>query len=68
MRYKTRENTGAVKFFATFEEAFEYAEKNKLVWKITFNSSDNKSLFRLIRNSDNSWKNVPYRPVNSKAE
>lgn len=37
---QTRSDEGGLRYFGSLQEAFDYAEKNKDVWKISFNAED----------------------------
>jgi len=55
MEIQTRSEDGALSFFSSLEQAFDYAEKTPEVWKVSFNAEDGTRC-RFIRRGDGSTK------------
>ena len=58
MEIQVRSDETGMRYFETFKEAFEYAEKDKTVWKISWWDTD-KVKVRMIRHGD-FWN---YEPI-----
>lgn len=51
---QTRHDNGKLQFFFTVHEAFEAAEKDAGIWKISWNDAD-KFRVRFVRDINGSW-------------
>jgi len=50
---QTRSEETGIKWFETVKEAFDKAEKDKTIWKISFSMNDEQ--VRFVRRTNNSW-------------
>ena len=51
MKYQTRSEVNGINFHLTLEEAFQRAEVDDSIWKISFNAEDGTRV-RLIRTNE----------------
>ena len=48
LKYQVRDESGALGYFDTFQEAYESAKKNPNIWKISWSTPDGARI-RLVR-------------------
>ena len=58
MNVQTRNHSGELKFFSTVKEAFDYAEENSSVWKVSFD----EARFVRVETVDGKWA-WAYQPM-----
>lgn len=52
--FQTRNQNGELVFHSTMENALNYAEKHKDIWKISYTTPDTKERIRLVK-MENGW-------------
>jgi len=55
---QTRDEHGGLNYFLSLHEAFEEIEKDKSIWKVSYESTDGQ-MVRMIRNAFDLWENKP---------
>ena len=63
MAVQTRNHSGELKFFQTVKEAFDYAEENSSVWKVSFD----ETRFVRVETVDGKWA-WAYQPMDKIVE
>lgn len=59
MEIQTRSERNGLKYFTTLKQAFDHAEQDLSVWKISFSLPDGERV-RLVKNDHNEFK---YEPI-----